>query len=78
MNWLIIVLVIVVLLLITAMGQKMFAELIALTGRGLFGYMVLFIRFTFRAHYLIFKNLIFSRKIIYPSLERDDQVNLKR
>ncbi len=37
MTWTIIILTIILLLLLTAIGQKMFAELIALTGKGLFG-----------------------------------------
>lgn len=53
MTWLVIVLVIVVLLLITAMGQKMFAELIALTGRGLFGYPIIKTAFAKTAEKLI-------------------------
>ncbi len=55
------------------------SEMKTVTGKSIaiaFKFLLIFIKAMWGDHVLIIKNLVSPRKVIYPTLENNDQVNL--
>lgn len=76
--WMVSVIALAIFLLLTDPGRQLLAFLTTETSKRIAGYVVLCIRYVFKSHFLILKNLALPREVIFPSLRKDNQVNMRK
>jgi hypothetical protein len=67
----------VLFLFFTTSGRTILAAMFGATFTAIFGHLMLFVKFLWRAHATVAKNLFLPRSIIYPTLDSGDNVSKK-
>lgn len=63
-----------IILMVLPASRNFLGWLISKPGVHLYHYLFFLIKFIVRAHYTVFRNMVLPRRVIYPTLERDDTV----
>jgi hypothetical protein len=73
-SWILLLIFVVLLLLLTSAGRSAIGLFLSKTFIQAVGYGIFAIKFLFQSHLTIIRNLLLPRRVIYPTLEKDDSV----
>lgn len=75
--WMVFAIVIFIILMFLPFGRELIKELTSSSALKIYSYILVVVKYIISAHKLMFRNLMYPRKVILPSLENDDRVNMK-